>query len=40
VAGSSDSTVLQRTRTATVNFSKPIEEDLIKKNKEVLAQAV
>jgi len=35
-----DSTVLQRTRTATVNFSKPIEEDLIKKNKEVLAQAV
>ena len=40
VAGSSDSTVQQRTRTATVNFSKPIEEDLIKKNKEVLAQAV
>ena len=40
VDGSRDSTVLQRTRTATVNFSKPIEEDLIKKNKEVLAQAV
>ena len=40
VAGSSDSTVKQRTRTATVNLSKPIEEDQIKKNKEVLAQAV
>ena len=40
VAGSSDSTVQQRTRTATVNFSKPIEENLIKMNKEVLAKAV
>ena len=40
VAGSSASTVQQRTVTATVNFSKPIEENLIKKNNEVLAEVV
>lgn len=40
VADSRDSTVQKRTAVATVNFSKPIEENLIAKNKEVLAETV